>query len=155
HDGSRRAQPVQPRNVDVHGDHVGPERARLLHCLDAVGGLADDGEGGVLAQQGDEGRAQGGGVVGYQHADGPAAHAAPFRREITVLTSESSRPETHSFLVRNPSAPTAMPRCRSESESRADTSRMGIESVSARCRTAAVSSYPSISSMPMSQTMTS
>src|SRR5439155_17793248 len=128
---------------------------RLLHRLHPVGRLADDGEAWILREQLAERRAHGGGVVGHQHADGLAAHAAPFRRAITALTSESSRPETQSFLVRKPSAPTESPRRRSVSESRAETSRIGIPSVSGRCRTAAVSSNPSISSMPMSVTITS
>jgi len=123
HDGGRRAQAVQPRHVDVHGDHVGPQGAGLLHGLHSVGGLADDGEVRILAEQGAERGAQCRRVVGDQHADGLAVHAAPLRRAITELTSESSRPETQSFLVRNPSAPTARPRCRSFSESRAETSR--------------------------------
>ena len=41
-DGARRLDAVEHGHVEVHQDHVGPERARLLDRALAVGGPADD-----------------------------------------------------------------------------------------------------------------
>src|SRR5205085_9471741 len=101
-----------------------------------VGRLAHHRDALILEQQPDQELADGRRVVGDEDAD---HDDIPFRRAITAETSDSRRPETQSFLVRKPSAPEAMPRWRSASESRAETSRMGIPSVSGRCRTSAVS----------------
>ena len=76
-------------------------------------------------------------------------------RVMTDDTSDKSRPDAQSFFERKASAPAAIPRLRSLSASRADTSTTGSPRVSGRLRSLRVKASPSIPIIMTSQTTTS
>ena len=79
-DEPRRLDAVQLRHGDVHHDDVGPEETRLSDGVASVGGLADDFEVLLLAEEGPEPLADDPVVVhqedGRAHSPCPLASAA-------------------------------------------------------------------------------